>query len=264
MMMMLRTTKYLVRYAVICLMYPQYLSYNLMYCRGPLPDGHPKADVTYFGVDHDVATGACNLTFAPPIQPIRHIDGPCVLLDAHRAPDEWFGIACTMPHLIIQGDPDAHRPRTCTVFAAELSKSAAPARSQHVNLGYASRLADAIPMIRGKYIVLVGSRDSVDSVYNHLRPDGVQIGDIVQDMYGRSGIVDSTSVCHLFVDDGRRAITRSTARQQLVLSPGGVRAGEYDTVIVLPGVAEPLARAVCTRCRYMIIAIRHSPMGYCQ
>ena len=232
-----------------------------MYCRGPLPDGHPQAGVTYFGVDHDVATAACNLLFAPPVETLRHVPGPCVLLDAHRAPDEWFAIACTMPHLIIQGDPDASRPRACTAFATELEKQVPPKRAR-VHLRYASRLADAMPLARGKCVVLVGSRDTVDSVYHHLRPDGVQVGDVVQDMYGRSGVVQSVCVGHLFVDDGRRAILRSTARQQLVLSPGGVRAGEFDTVIVMPDVAEPLARAVCTRCRYMIIAIRHSPMGY--
>lgn len=234
-----------------------------MYCRGPLPDGHPKVGVTYFSVDHDVATGACNLMFAPPVQTLRHVDGPCVLLDAHRAPDEWLAVACTMPQLVIQGDPDAIRPRTCTAFAAELAKQAAgPLTAVRPHLRYANRLADAIALARGRYVVLVGAYDSVAPVYAHLRPDGVQCGDIVQDIYGSSSAVDALTPGHIFVDGGRRAIARAAARQQLVLSPRGIRAGEYDTVIVLPDAAQAIARSVCARCRYMIIAIRHSPMGY--
>lgn len=233
-----------------------------MYCRGPLPDGHPKEGVTYFSVDHDVATGACNLLYAPPVETLRPVDGPCVLLDAHRAPDAWFTIAGAMPQLIIQGDPDAHRPRACTAFATELAKAPHPAAPARPELRYANRLADAMPMARGRCVVLVGAYGSVASVYGHLRPDGVQPGDIVQDMYGRSGIVDTLSSGHVFVDKGRRALRRTEAHQQLVLSPGGIRAGEYDTVIVLPDGVQPIVRRVCARCRYMIIAIRHSPMGY--
>jgi len=168
-----------------------------------------------------------------------------------------------MPQLIIQGDPDAHRPRACTAFAAELAKAPAsaapPARPE---LRYAGRLAAAIRMARGRYVVLVGAYGSVAPVYNHLRPNGVQHGDIVQDMHGRSGLVETLASGHVFVDGGRRALTRAEARQQLVLSPGGIRAGEYDTVIVLPDTAQSIVKSVCCRCRYMIIAIRHSPMGY--
>lgn len=233
-----------------------------MYCRGPLPDGHPADGVTYFCVDHDIATGACNLLFAPPVHALRKVSGLCVLLDAHRAPNAWFAIACNIPQLIIQGDPDAHRPRACTAFADELEKCPCPLPGPRLHMQYANRLADAIPMALGRYIVLVGAYSSVPSVYSHLRPNGVQRGDIVQDMHGRSGQVDTVSSGHVFVDQGRRAITRVEARQQLVMSPGGILAGEYDTVIVMPDGAQPIVTRVCRRCRYMIIGIRHSPMGY--
>lgn len=236
----------------------------MAYCRGPLPEGHPSSGVTYFCADHDVAAGACNLTVTPPVETLRHTSGPCVLLDAHRAPDEWFAIACTMPQLVIQGDPDAMRPRACTAFAAELEKVPAPdAVRSRVHLRCVPRLAEAMDAVRGKHIVLVGSHLDVHAVYSHLRPDGMLGGDTVCDMYGRFAAVSGAgNSSHVFVDDGRRALKRTLCTQHLVVPPSGIRAGEYDTVVVMPGVPQCIGRAVCARCRYMVIAVRHSPFGY--
>ena len=237
----------------------------MQFCRGPLPDGHPKPGVTYFCADHDVAAAACNLRVTPPIETLRHATGPCVLLDAHRAPDEWYGIALLMPHIIVQGDPEAMRPRTCTSFAAELAKQPCPARRPAcLELRCVLTLADALPLARGKHVVLAGTHEDAEAVYRHLRPQGLLAGDVVHDMYGAAALVhqDQQQGSHVFVDNGRRALTRKIVNQHLVISPSQVRAGEYDTVIVLPGVAPALAKAVCHRCRYMIVAIAHSPVGY--
>jgi len=187
-----------------------------------------------------------------------------VLLDAHRAPDEWIGIALTMPQMIIQGDPDAIRPTVCNAFAAELEKQPAPAGGPLVHLECVARLSDAIPMVLGKHVVLVSRYEDVMPVYRNLRPDGILVGDTVHDIYGRSFVVSSThqSRSHIFVDDGRRALSRSICTQHLVVSPGRIRAGEYDTVVVMPGVSQRVGRAVGARCRYMMIAVSHSPCGY--
>lgn len=232
------------------------------YNRGPLPEGHPKDDVQYFSVDQDVAAQACNLSCVPVVEQLRYTDSPAVLLDAHRAPDTWYVLACTMPNLIIQGDPDALRPRGCNQFALELEKLEAPQPGpDRMHLASVANLSAAIRIARGKWVVLVGSREALEVVYHHLRPDGIQVGDLVHDRYGRSGIVDTLLPGnHVSVDDGRRSILYWT--QHLVVSPSRVRAGEYDTVIVTPDVAQPLARAVCRRARCMLIGVAHSPLGY--
>jgi hypothetical protein len=218
--------------------------------------------VQYFSVDQDVATQACGLRCVPVVEKLRYTDTPAVLLDAHRAPDEWYAIACSMPNLIIQGDPDALRPRGCTQFAVELARLTAPPPClERLNLVCADNLAAAVVCARGKWVVLVGSREALEVVYRHLRPDGVRAGDLVHDRYGRSGIVDAILPGgYVSVDGGRRAIVHW--EQHLVVSPSRVRAGEYDTVIVTPDVAYPLARAVCRRARYMLIGVAHSPYGY--
>jgi len=236
----------------------------MQYCRGPLPDGHPRPGVTYFSPDHDIAQGACNLKSAPPVHHLQYTSAPAVLLDAHRAPDVWFAIACTMDNLLIQGDPDALRPQRCNTFAKELEKQAAPEIcAPGVHLHCVDTLSHALPLVRGRHAVLVGTHTDRTAVYDHLRPDGARAGDIVMDMHGRRGIVTSTeSRTHLSTDSGRRMLLRSTVTNDLVVSPSCVRAGEYDTLVVMPGVSEPIARAVCRRVRYMIIAVAHSPWGY--
>ena len=234
-------------------------------CRGPLPDGHPKNGVTYFSVDHDIAAAACNLRVTPPIEALRHTKGPCVLLDAHRAPDEWYGIVLLMPHILVQGDPLAMRPRTCSMFAAELAKLPCPQTTlTRLELRCVPKLCDALQLVRGKHVVLAGTHEDADTVYQHLRPDGLRAGDIVYDMYGKAAIVhqNQCNTSHVFVDNGRRALARKVTNQHLVVSPSQIRAGEYDTIIVLPGVAPALAKAACRRCRYMIVAVAHSPVGY--
>ena len=236
----------------------------MQYCRGPLPDGHPVLETTYFSTDHDVAAAACNLAVTPPVEALRHCTGPCVLLDAHRAPDTWLGIALTMPQLIIHGDPDAMRPRTCNAFAAELSQlTPAPVVRVNLRLECVARLAEAVHLVRGKHIVLVGRFEDVHAVYSHLRPDGMVKGDLVCDMHGRSYVVsEAPRSTHVFVDKGRRALSRSHCTQHLVVPPSAIRAGEYDTVVVMPGVPQSIGRAVCVRCRYMVVAVSHSPCGY--
>lgn len=237
----------------------------MLCCRGPLPDGHPQSGVTYFSPDADVAAYACNLSVTPPVQTLRCIDGPCVLLDAHRAPDEWFAIACMIPQLLVQGDPCAARPHTCHAFAAELAKHPAPALPPLApHLKCVERLADAWQHARGKAVVLAANYVTASSIYQHLRPQGMACDDLVHDMHGRSyRVTDATSsTTHVFVDGGRCAKKRTLISQHLVVSPSTVRASEYDTIIVMPGVPPSLGRAVCYRCRYMIVAVAHSPFGY--
>ena len=237
----------------------------MQYCRGPLPDGHPTPGVTYFCIDHDIAAAACNLRVTPPVEALRHVKGPCVLLDAHRAPDEWYGIALLIPQLLVQGDPQAMRPRGCNSFAAELSKQPCPdSVSVRLELRCVPKLTDALLLARGKQVVLAGTHQDAETVYQHLRPTGLLAGDVVHDMFGKAALVhqDHHHSSHIFVDNGRRALTRKIVSQHVVVSPSQVRAGEYDTVIVLPGVAPALAKAVCHRCRYMIVAVAHSSMGY--
>lgn len=236
----------------------------MQYCRGPLPAGHPAVGVTYFSPDADVAAQACNLRVTPPVETLRCIDGPCVLLDAHRAPDEWFAIACMIPQLLVQGDPLAPRPRGSTLFAKELEKQESCDQALLPHIACVEKLAQAMPHAKGKSIVLAANYSMACSIYNKLRPNGFENGDLVQDFYGRSYRVSdaSSSSTHVFIDEGRCAKKRSSLTQHLAVSPSMVRAGEYDTVIVMPGVSPTLGKAVCHRCRYKVIAVAHSPYGY--
>ena len=235
-------------------------------CRGPLPAGHPLPGVTYFSPDHDVAENACNLRATPPVEALRRVDGPCVLLDAHRAPDEWFVLADMMPNLLVQGDPRALRPQSCSRFADELAKQPwsqnLPMPQPHVRC--VARLRDAWEHAEGKTVVLAANRSTAGTVYQSLRPDGLLAGDLVHDYYGRSYRVNdaTSSNTHIFVDGGRLAKKKECLQQHVVVSPGSVRCGEYDTVIVMPGVSPTLGRAVCFRCRFMVVAVAHSPYGY--
>lgn len=236
----------------------------MRWCRGPLPDGHPQDGVHYFCPDQDVAELACNLLYVPVVEKLRYIEGDAILLDAHRAPDDWFALACRMPRLLLQGDPDALRPKSCNLFAKELAKHTRSVVTRVVlcpRLQHTPHLKSAMQLARGKWVILVGSHGAAAAVYRHVRPEGVQKGDIVHDMHGRSGVVSSRmSGKYISVDDGRRTIMNWS--QHLVVSPSCVRAGEYDTVIVMPDVAFSLACAACRRTRYMIVGVAHSPRGY--
>lgn len=222
--------------------------------------------VVYFSPDHDVAEQACNLRATPPVEALRRVDGPCVLLEAHRAPDEWFAEAQAMPNLVVQGDPCALRPKNCSLFADELAKQPLP-RSPTVlkpHLRCVARLRDAWDHAEGKTVVLAANRTTAGTVFQSLRPDGLLAGDLVYDYYGRSYRVNdaTSSTTHIFVDGGRCAKKREHLQQHIVVSPGSVRCGEYDTVIVMPGVSPMLGRSVCWRCRFMVVAVAHSPHGY--
>jgi hypothetical protein len=230
-------------------------------CRGPLPDGHPCSGVIYFSPDQDLAPGAANLAKHPPIEPFRYVEGPAVLLDAHRAPDEWFAAAVSMPQLTVQGDPDSYRPRGRDRFAAELETQTCY-RPCAVALATAPTLTQGIQLARGRSMVLVGSRVTRDALWQHLRPMGLIPGDPVMDLYGRSGIVESIRTGHVFTDGGRRSTELSRVTQHLIVSPSGVRAAEYDTVVVMPDVPEKVARTVCHRTRYLIVGVAHSPLAY--
>ena len=230
-------------------------------CRGPLPDGHPKAGVIYFSPDQDLAPQACNLAAAPPIEPFRHVNVEAVLLDAHRAPDEWFAAAMTMPMLTVQGDPDSYHYGH-ERFAAELAKAPASGTPASVLLEVVPTLTEGLRLAQGRKVVLVGSRATREALWAHLRPTGLQPGDPVMDMYGVSGVVVSVRGDTVFTDGGRRCAPLSRLHQHLIVSPAGVRASEWDSVIVMPDVGERIARAVCRRTRHMIIGVAHSPYGY--
>lgn len=235
-------------------------------CRGPLPDGHPRAGVTYFCPDQDIAPQACNLACAPVISNFLFTEGEAVLLDAHRAPDEWFACACRMPQLIVQGDPDAYRPRKCIRFAAELGTVPAvtPVLTPVPHIQLFHKLSDAISPARGRTVVVTGGHESRNAVFDVLRPNGLQRGDGIMDFYGRYAVVEFADVSHIHVDGGRRVLRRGVVNQHVVVSPSCIRGGEYDTIIIMPDVPEKIGRAICRRARYSIIAIAHSPLAYVQ
>ena len=231
-------------------------------CRGPLPDGHPRANVIYFCPDQDVALLACHLAAMPCIESFRHTDKEAVLLDAHRAPDEWFSAACKMPRLTVQGDPDAMRPQHCSRFAAELSKAAPHSSLLRPHLKVAPTLTEALAHASGRTVVAVGTRQSREQTFAFLRPNGLQKGDGVMDFYGRFYTVDAIDAFSVHVDGGRRVLRRAAVDQHVVVSPSSVRSGEYDTVIVMPDVPERIGQAMCRRNRYQIVAVAHSPFAY--
>ena len=238
-----------------------YNLFQMQLCRGPLPDGHPCEDVIYFCVDQDIAAQACNLAFTPAICTFESTCKRAVLLDAHRAPDEWFSKAAGMRNLIVQGDPDTFRPRACNLFANALSNQI-PFIIPKVHLRIRQTLTAAQQDQQGRSVILAGTRDTRDSIYAYLRPDGLQVGDGVMDLFGRYAVIDSLTQQHIHVDSGRRVVRRCVVNQHVVVSPSNLRSCEYDTVIVMPDVPEHIAKMVCRRVRYQIIAVSHSPYGY--
>ena len=232
-------------------------------CRGPLPAGHPRAGVAYFCPDADVPLQAANLATTPSLHKFQYTEQEAVLLDAHRAPDEWFAAACRMPNLLIQGDPDAMRPVSCAAFAAELSKMAAVPRTLRPELRCCETLTKALPLAKGRCVVLCSTYEMRDNIYAHLRPNGLQPGDGAVDRYGRYTTIERLSTGpYVSVDGGRRMVRKEFLTQHLIVSPSSVRSGEYDTIIVMPDVPHKIGQAACARVRYMIVGVGHSPMGY--
>lgn len=233
-------------------------------CRGPLPDGHPKAGVLYFCVDQDVPLQACNLRVTPVLLKFEYTDKEAILLDAHRAPDEWWECAKRMPALTLQGDPDAFRPRSCHKFAAAL-ETCSPTFPKHlpaVHLRIANTIRDSLSMARGRSVILAGSRATRDTIFEFFRPQGLQPGDGVMDLNGRYATVHTLTSMHVNVDNGRRVLRRAVVTQHVVVSPSCLRASQYDTIIVMPDVPFYVAQTACRRTRYMIIGVGHSPFGY--
>ena len=231
-------------------------------CRGPLPDGHPKNDVAYFCPDQDVPAQACNLNVIPALQKFEFTNQKAVLLDAHRAPDDWFALACKMPNLLVQGDPDAFRPSNCNCFASVLSSCAVPAPLPKLKLRISLSVTESLQHALGRTAILVYNVSACDELFTFLRPNGFQVGDSIEDIHGQHFCVHNLSSSHVFVNNGRRVLKRSLVRQNFVVSPSRLRSCEYDTMIVMPDVPEKFARAACRRVRYMIIGIAHSPMAY--
>ena len=235
-----------------------------MYCRGPLPDGHPRPGVVYFCPDGDIALLASNLGRTPLLSKFSYTEHEAVLLEAHRAPDEWFAPACKMPQLLICGDPNAWRPRHTNLFANELEKQDKPvARALQPHACMTMTMTDALPLCRGRSVILCGSFTVCSSIFRHIRPQGLQVGDGAMDKYGRytsiHAFLHGSSVS---VDGGRRVARIEDLDQHVVVCPSKIRGGEYDTIIVMPDVPEKFARAVCHRLRYMVIGVSHSPLGY--
>ena len=231
-------------------------------CRGPLPDGHPYNDVRYFCPDQDVAAQACNLNATPALHKFEFTTQRAVLLDAHRAPDEWFALACKMPNLVVQGDPDAYRPMHCNSFASALSACVTTMQVPKVHLHVRPTLTEALQLVRGRSVILASNQHARDEAFKFLRPSGLQRDDGIEDMHGKYATVHNITSSHVFVDNGRRVLKRSCVRQHLVVSPSNLRACEYDSIIVMPDVPEKFARAACRRVRFMIIGIAHSPFAY--
>ena len=234
-------------------------------CRGPLEAGHPRAGVIYFCVDADIPLAASGMRKTPTLHNFQYTDKKAVLLEAHRAPDDWFATACSMPNIVLQGDPLAFRPKNANLFAAELAKceEGSAQKKPKPMLHCMPTLTDSLPIASGKFVVLCGSFEVRDAVYNFLRKNGIQQGDAVLDRFGRLTYV--TKKLHgtlLEVDGGRKVVRQEHVSQHLVVSPSNIKSGEYDTVIVMPDVPESLAKAVCRRVRYQIIGVMHSPFGY--
>ena len=122
-------------------------------CRGPLPEGHPNKDFVYFCPDADVPLAASGLQTTPVLSTFQFTNKNAVLLEAHRAPDEWFTEACRMPNLLLQGDPDAYRPRSCSLFAAELCKQEPRPITNKPHVQCTPTLTAALPLTQGKTIV---------------------------------------------------------------------------------------------------------------
>ena len=152
-------------------------------CRGPLPDGHPYSDVVYFCPDQDIAAQACNLNVTPVLHKFEFTSRKAVLLDAHRAPDEWYGLACKMDNLTVQGDPDAFRPMSCNLFASALNSCPVQFTVPKVHLRVSLTLTEALEHVLGKSIILVSNHTTRDEVFNFLRPNGPQCGDGIEDMH---------------------------------------------------------------------------------
>lgn len=233
--------------------------------RGPLPDGqHPMAGTVYFSPDHDIPLAASGLARTPSIQGFAHTDRPAVLLEAHRAPDEWYAAALLMPQLVVQGDPLALRPHKCSLFASELARCEEPEKSVKPHVEISPTLTAALPGALGRWMILCGCRDTREKLYKHLRPSGMVEGDGAMDRFGKYTKVHETptssyTVC---VDGGRRLARLDALFQHIVLSPSMLRSGEYDTILVMPDVPESIGRAACRRARYKVIGIGHSAMAY--
>ena len=235
------------------------------FIRGPLPEGqHPMPGTVYFCPDHDIPLAASGLARTPPIHGFAFTDKPAVLLEAHRAPDEWFAAAVLMPQLVVQGDPLAYRPRSCSLFASQLATCEEPERPLKPHAEISPTLTAALPRVVGRWMVLCGCRDSREKLYAHLRPNGMLEGDGAMDRFGRFTQVHETptSAYTVSVDGGRRLARLDALFQHIVLSPSMLRSGEYDTILVMPDVPETIGRAACRRARYKVIGIGHSAMAY--
>lgn len=229
--------------------------------RDPLV-GHPREGVIYFCPDADVPLAATGLLRTPVLSKYAFTEEEAVLLEAHRAPDDWFGAACRMPNLTVVGDTDAPRPRSCNLFAGELAKCAPAPRGPQPNVGMTATLTEAVPLSRGRCIVLCGSHAVRDAVFAHLRPGGMIAGDGAMDRYGRYTQVHRQVGSSVEVDGGARVVRSDQLDQHVVASPSTVRSGEYDTVIVMPEVPFAFARCVCRRTRFLVVGVAHSPLGY--
>jgi len=219
----------------------------------------------YFCPDLDIPLAASGLLRAPVLEKYAYTEKPAVLIDAHRAPDDWFTLACAMPNLILQGDPCAMRPSRCSLFYAELVKQPVPAAPRvRPQLQFSATLHACIGDSLGRTVVLCGSYETRDRLYDHLRPDGMQAGDGAMDRHGKYTQVHETptGASVVSVDGGRRFARQEYLTQHVVVSPSTVRSSEYDTVIVMPDVPEMIAQAVCRRARYLVIGVGHSPYGY--
>ena len=235
----------------------------MQWCRGPLPAGHPRRGVVYFCPDGDVPLAASNLSCTPVLKKYAYTDKEAVLLDAHRAPDDWFASACQMPRLTICGDPCAWRPRSCNLFAHELDKQECTCTLRAPQIECVPTISAALSLMRGISIILCGTREVRDAIYAHLRPSGALAGDGARDRFGKyTQLAEAPRGQSVSVDGGRRMVRLDQLEQHMVVSPSMLRSCEYDTVVVMPDVPCPYARAVCRRTRYMVVGVAHSPLGY--
>ena len=240
----------------------------LRFHRGPLP---PDFEATRFcAPDSDVPWQASGLLSRPRILPVAPSKLVCYL-EGHRAADAVLAqLEALDCDVVIQGDPLACRPRTCSVIASELLKCAEPPWFPP-SMTYFATLEECMKSAVGEWRVLAGSRDSCDLVKRSLRGHELVVcaGDPVEDWRARrrakvvrpQKVLLSNGGKAVHLDDGRIVCARDlNSRVAETLHSFG--SGECDCLIVLPDVPEVIGRMAIRRVKHLVIGLGWHPALY--
>lgn len=244
----------------------------ISFINGPLPDAliHDSR-VRYCAPDADIPLSATNLPSMPVLHKLDNVRGDVILvyLECHRAADEVYASLLRKScRVVCQGDSECVRPRSCGVFAAQLSRlPSCPAPVVHLH--WVDAISDALKLALGRTRILTSNKECVHTVMSHLRPDGdIVTGDPVYDK--RSGqvacvahSVSSSAPASTVVRlDTGRCTTYGHLWRRLVESPATWGSGECDTLIILPDVCEFVGCAASRRVRYQVISVGVAPTIY--